>query len=224
LETITAGVFNLVEDGDGNVDLLAVYNFDPLLKPHQVLPKNTILAIKEPYYESFVGGGVGIRIDHPSDRVRLPRTHASVPPAFTAGLGQTHTTAAEHKNAGNDAYSKHGYLTALHAYELALDTCPDAEVKSKHEILRSYASAKLHLKRFEPALDDAKRAMVPEGASNLNLHAYLSAGRAAYELRQYTEAKSHFKHALACDPDDQNARRELQKTSTRLAEAQHRPI
>ena len=60
-----------VEHVNGENDHLLAYNTDPLLGPEIVLPQFTVLAIKEPYYETTADGGANDRIDRPSDLIRV---------------------------------------------------------------------------------------------------------------------------------------------------------
>ena len=54
-----------IEDETGGVDHLSLYNSDPKLKPAQVLPKDAVFAIKEPYYKALLAGGYVVRIGKP---------------------------------------------------------------------------------------------------------------------------------------------------------------
>lgn len=58
LVSIQAGI----EDEVGEVDHLALYNGDPALKPAQIMPKDTIFAIKEPFYKASASGGYIVRV------------------------------------------------------------------------------------------------------------------------------------------------------------------
>lgn len=110
-------VQNAVEDGYGGVDRLAVYNEDPAMTPGQILPKGLIFAIKEPFYKGTADGGFTIRVDHPSDLVRLSPADPSVPKAFRIAVNLTAShDATQWKTMGNDAFRRKDYIEAQNMY------------------------------------------------------------------------------------------------------------
>lgn len=58
LVSVQAGV----EDEAGDVDHLALYNCDPTLQPAQVMPQDTIYAVKEPFYKVSAAGEYIVRV------------------------------------------------------------------------------------------------------------------------------------------------------------------
>lgn len=86
LVSVQAGI----EDELGDVDTLALYNADPKTKPNQVLPKDTVYAIKEPFYKASAGGGYLVRIGKSSNQ----STHSSC--SVTKLVKITHPTSSSY--------------------------------------------------------------------------------------------------------------------------------
>ena len=215
------GVQNAVEDENGNVDRIGLYNFDTSLTPERILGRGAVIAVKEPYYKVTVDGGYTIRVDHPSDVVRLSPGDSLVPEAFAARFVEV-KDAATLKAEGNAAYGKKDCMSALDRYTEALAVCSDQVLR--YDLHRNRANANLLLARYEPALADALAAIIPgldaadESAGKLNAKAYFRAGRAAYCLRLFEHAKEHFRNAELSSSGDADAARELTRTTQRLAE------
>lgn len=51
-----------IEDEDEDVDHIGLYNADPKLKAEQILPKDAVFAVKEPYYKPSASGGYMVRV------------------------------------------------------------------------------------------------------------------------------------------------------------------
>jgi len=216
-------VQNAFEDAKGNVDRLALYNEDFTVPAEELLPKGVVVAVKEPYCKASADGGYTIRIDHPSDLIVLQHGDPSMPAAFAfAMLKLTDTPASHLKTEGNNAYLKKEYKTSLDHYNRALKVCMvDDEVDLKFDLLRNRAVVNLNLQRYEAALDDALKAVVPMShlkAEQYNFKAYYRAGRAAYELQDFEDAHAHFMKAIQMQPKDEQALTELKRTDLRLGE------
>ncbi|KAK4958960.1 hypothetical protein LTR10_003759 [Elasticomyces elasticus] len=217
-------VQNGVEDERGNVDRLALYNSDTSITPERTLPRGTIFAVKEPFYKATADGGYTIRVDHPSDLVRLAGNDDLVPPALAPRLIELDISATALKAAGNAAYGKKDYHAAIDSYSEALRACSDTESILRHDLHRNRANANLLLSRFEPALADAEAAIIQdvdpptEATAKLNSKALYRAGRAAYCLRKFQQVKAFFLQVEICTPGDADAQRELKRTLCRIAE------
>ncbi|KAK3114277.1 hypothetical protein LTR53_007562 [Teratosphaeriaceae sp. CCFEE 6253] len=219
-------VQNGVEDEDGKVDRLAVYNTDPGIAHERILLRDAIIAVKEPFYKATADGGYTIRVDHPSDLIRLSGTDDLVPPRLAPGLTELDIKASKIKAQGNDPYVKKDYLTAIESYTAALLACSDTEEMLHYDLHRNRANANLLLNRFEPALADAQAAIITsngEGdtsAAKLNGKAYYRAARAAYGLRDFRQAQAYFQEIERCTPGNEDAARELARTARRIEEAE----
>jgi tetratricopeptide (TPR) repeat protein len=223
-------VQNAVEDEAGSVDRLAVYNFDPSLTPTEVLPCGAVFAIKQPFYKMTTDGGVTIRVDHPSDLVRIAEDDARIPLALQPKLRELVENAAEQwKVIGNEAFRIKEYRVAVEAYSRGLKGCrtkgKDRVVKA--DLLRNRAIAYINLEQYEPALEDALKAVLKSDdndgdyeKSKNNSKAFFRAGTAAYHLRNFQQAKVEFQKVIECAQHDGDAIRELVRTEHRLREQQ----
>lgn len=202
---------NAVEDADGNVDRLAVFNVSAVVPPEFLLPRGVIFAIKEPYYRRANDGGVLIRVDHPTDIVVLSPTNPLVYPAWREP--ELPMVAADRVEQAEDALDVGKWHDAEAFFTDALkllDEADDADKnKNKEDAAenerfrraahrnRSYARLKLRL--WEIAADDALKGVIPgnvKGMSTVsrldNYHAYFRAARANYELGNFAEAKKYW--------------------------------
>ncbi|CAK4021026.1 TPR domain-containing [Lecanosticta acicola] len=221
-------VSSAVEDGDGNVDRISVYNFERGLKAEQVLPKGAVFAINEPYYKVAVDGGYTIRVDHPTDIVHLREEDVLVPTGLRSKreeAGQEETS-AQWKTKGNAAFGARDYHTAVDCYSAGLALCGDSsEDLVKFDLFRNRAIANIHLGRYETGAADAEAAIIPNSWSvhtadyaKKNSKAHYRAGCALYHLQNYERAKQHFEKVVETTPGDADALRELERTSHRLHE------
>lgn len=218
-------VQNAFEDPTGNVDRLALYNEDPTIPAEELLPQGVVVAVKEPYYKATADGGYTIRIDHPSDMTVFHDVGPFVPLPFALPMLKLIKTPATNLKAdGNNAYLRKEYRASLDCYNRALKVCTDDDADLKSDLLRNRAVVNLHLKRFEAALDDALEAVLPMShpkAEQYNCKAYYRAGRAAYELRDFEDARAHFMKAMQMQAKDEQALAECKRTSLRLGEQKH---
>ena len=157
-------VQNAIEDETGNVERLAIYNGDPYLAPTQVLPKDAIVAVKEPYYKVTGDGSVTIRVDHPSDILLLDATHAMVPASLLPRLVELDKDALAYKNEGNTAYGKNDYLAAVGLYTKGIELCAadSGDEDLRRDLLRNRSLVNTLLGRFETARTDAITSLSPE--------------------------------------------------------------
>lgn len=206
-----------VEDKLGDVDRVSLYNEDPKFEPSQVLPNGAVFAIKEPYYKVTADGGYTIRIDHPSDLVKLKPGDNVIPLVFalsSLGIWQF-GDGDKWKEDGNQAYLKKDYLSALEMYTRGIAACGAEDHALRYDLLRNRAAVNLSLTRYESALDDATAAVMPEvlpNAAKYNTKAHLRQARAAYALGDWRSAESHYAEALSCtaaDPDSLTGRKSV---------------
>jgi hypothetical protein len=77
--TKLTGIITVVEDEQGDGELLQLYNQDEGLDPAQILPINAVCLIKEPYYKRTSTGGFAIRVDHVTDLIFLKPFDSRIP-------------------------------------------------------------------------------------------------------------------------------------------------
>ena len=107
-----SGIQNAVEDINEDVDRLSVHNEAEGTDPDHVLPIDLVFAIKEPCYKISVDGGYCVRVDHPSDLIRLRSTDELFSKQFLLGVQALSKSATKCKNDGNAAYKRMEYIKA----------------------------------------------------------------------------------------------------------------
>ncbi|KAL7924681.1 hypothetical protein ACQKWADRAFT_319251 [Trichoderma austrokoningii] len=223
-----ASVQNAIEDESGEVNRLAIYNLLPTTDPNAVLPKGAIVAIKEPYYKCTADGGVIVRVDHPTDFELLKPGHGMIPRGFNARIMQIGQTAMHLKDEANAKFSSGDFREAIEIYSDALDACDPGEDDDelRRDLHRNRAAANLRLGRYEPAMKDAMASLISaqdisEAAKALNLKALYRAGKAAYGLQDFAQAKRLFDQALELDGSHKETQIELTRTAKRIAEQEN---
>ncbi|KAK2598364.1 hypothetical protein N8I77_011784 [Diaporthe amygdali] len=217
----TASIMNAIEDENGDVDRLAFYNFSRNKSVEKILPKDTIIAVKEPYYKSTTDGGVLVRVDHPSDLVLL-KPHSSLIPSSLAPVSKDTLTPAEMKEQGNTAFKRHDWQTAADCYSAALALKENNE-DLRRTLHRNRSQARIHLGHYELAIQDALAAIVQgdglsEEAKWQNVKTLYRAGRSEYELGDFDKAKEYFGKALQYSSNDECVLAELYRAEKRLEE------
>lgn len=216
-----ASIMSAVEDENGDVDRVALYNF-PINKPiDRILPKSTIVAIKEPYYTSKIDGGVLIRIDHPSDLIHLRADSSSIPSSLVP-ISEPSLSPTELKEKGNEAFKQCDWQAAVEYWSTALGLKQDEE-DLRHTLHRNRSQARIHLGHYELAVQDAMAAIIhgdhlSDKEKLQNAKSLHRAGRAAYELRDFLAANQHFTQALGNSPEDKDVLGQLHRTNRRLTE------
>ncbi|KAK4502484.1 hypothetical protein PRZ48_005909 [Zasmidium cellare] len=229
-------VQNAIEDSEGSVDRLAVYNFDMRLRPEQILPKGQLLAVKEPYYKVTADGAPMVRVDHPSDFVILRPEDSAIPLQLRPKLLELVDSPSAWKAKGNAAFKARDYRGAIELYSNGIEfdqtnpTCHQEKEGSTHllqlDMYRNRAQANINLGRYEAALADAEASIISSddlasgeaGLVNSNVKAFYRAGIAAYHLQSYDKAQQMFESILKIAPMDSDAQRELQRVRRRLVE------
>lgn len=221
-EAHAAAFHTVVEDHTGDAELLALYHSLPATDTEPVLPVDAVLALKAPYFEILSGGTPTLRVDHPSDIVRLTPLSPTVPERLRATT--VGSSATGWKAVGNEAYKAGKHVAAVEAYSQALDLCTAADTDLKYDLLRNRAIVNTYLRRYQAALDDAEGAVIPdhglesEVSASRNAKAHHRAGRAAYELGTYKAAKQCFEKERALMPNDDSITSQLERTEARLQE------
>ena len=200
----------IVEDPEGDVQLLSLYNFPSMVNAgadeiDAVFPVGKILAIREPYLKSSLQdeSHAFIRVNSPSDVV-FPDTTSEILQSITwrfhTNIVEVPSTVHGWKEAGNLHFKAARWLAAAIAYTkgLALD--------SSAIVLRANrAETYLKLGYFSAALFDAEMVLqsldVPE---NIQHKCLFRAGKAAYAQDNFENALRYFRRYQACNPTDLN--------------------
>ncbi|KAF4634476.1 hypothetical protein G7Y89_g3632 [Cudoniella acicularis] len=209
-ETIT-----IIQEESGNVAVLILaFHDDYRRSSRSSLPQNSTVAIKEPYVQFSEDSGYVIRVDHPSDIAVLRGDDPAVSMIMQFVAEKKEITPLEWKAAGDKAYLERKYTSAIECYTQAID----GQVKDESflkDSLRKRAFANLTAERFENAKQDALSSC---SGNPTDAKAFYTAGRAAYELRNYTESKEYFAKALELSPRDAKARKDHNRTLARIDE------
>lgn len=217
-----AGVHNIVEDEAGDVERLVLYNSYATTTASILQVEGRVFAIREPILEITASGSSCIRVDHPSDLISLSPADPRILAAFRPQTNGKTPTALDWKAKGNASYKAGNYLSALDNYTAGIACAGSEDATVKQDILRNRAIVNTYLKRYQAAISDAKGALIDNSNDDptkaLNSKAYFRAGRAAYEMRRFEDAKAYFNQACALTPSDKDAEKELNRTGERLTE------
>lgn len=119
------------------------------------------------------------------------------------------TNTAERNSAGNAAYNRGDYDAALLAYQVAQVNSPD-----QPELYYNAASALLQQVEYDAAVLALEQALVGADAE-FAARAYYNLGNILFEQRQFAEAIAAYQAALLRNPDDEDARYNLELTLLR---------
>ncbi|GLC48877.1 Mitochondrial import receptor subunit TOM70 [Pleodorina starrii] len=193
---LMTGLSTLLEDENGDVVRLAVYNLIPALgglagmvAGAKALPEGRAVAVLEPFFKRMADGTTGVRVDNPLELVFLD----SLDPADAASLqddGRRHFQAAE-------------YDAAETCYSRALLRMPDAGATGTDLlviVLNNLSAALLNLGDAPAALHAAAAAAAvrPDG-SKAHYRAAMAAARMGPGLALAARAELH--RAAECMPD-----------------------
>lgn len=114
-----AALTSLVEDEDGDVELLHMYNATPTydIDPNDLLPQHSVIAIKEPYLKIMIENNENyyIRVESPSDVVILEEHGIA-----KWKSPEVKSTYDELNDRGNELFLKKEYRKAVKSYTQAL--------------------------------------------------------------------------------------------------------
>ncbi|KAG6358541.1 hypothetical protein INS49_012058 [Diaporthe citri] len=218
-----SSIQNAVEDVQGSVDRLSVYNLPSASPMDKVLPKGAIVAVKEPYFKATADGSVMVRVDHPSDFVLLEPHDSLVPPQWRKGPKAARAM-FQLKEEGNTAFKRGHWQEAGECYTKALAKA-DNHTDLRQTLHRNRAQVCLNLGQYQFASEDAVASVIagddtPHQAKMLNVKSYFRAGRAQYQLGNFDLAREYLDEALRLDPTDDTVKADLTRTKLRILEQQ----
>jgi hypothetical protein len=117
LRTITplikmTAIMTVAEDEQKDVTSLNVYNQDDKVETLSRFDTSSVCILKEPYFKIMSDGKYGLRVDHVSDLIWLPKDDDRVPLQWRPPLISLKKTADEWKKEGNDAFKAGKFLLA----------------------------------------------------------------------------------------------------------------
>ncbi len=130
-----------------------------------------------------------------------------------ASCGQS---AEKLNNEGNEAFANQDYEGAMMAYHQAQEEAP--ELAEPH-----YNAANTHYRQadYEQAQQEIEQALVSEeGQGPLDQNSYYNLGNVFFQTEQYETAIEAYKEALRLDPDDLQAKQNLELALRQLQHQQ----
>ncbi|KAJ6016560.1 hypothetical protein N7540_011151 [Penicillium herquei] len=211
-DTMTA-VMTIVEDEDGSVLMLQLYNQEKELSGAQSLKKGTVLVVKEPYVKVMADGDYGIRVDHISDVWFIPEFDNMIPISWRSRVTQAEDDASFWKTRGNEHFDQGDHRSAIQYYSKCLESEPSPELLVMAQLNRALSFLKSY--RFDAALSDTDNVLQ---VSELSEKALFRKAQALYQLRKFK--RSCETHAIIAEkyPKNAMAAHEYARASARLAE------
>ncbi|KAJ6139733.1 hypothetical protein N7471_006219 [Penicillium samsonianum] len=211
-DTMTA-VMAIVEDEDGGVLMLQLYNQEQELSNAYSLREGTVLVVKEPYVKVMADGDYGIRVDHLSDVWFVPEFDDLVPLSWRKRVTQADENASSWKAKGTEHFDQGDYRSAILCYSKTLDAHPSPELVIIAQLNRALSFLKSY--RFDAALKDVEHVLQ---VSELSEKGLFRKAQALYQLRRFKESCEI--HAILAQkyPDNTQAAHEYSRASARLVE------
>uniref|UniRef100_A0A914Z667 SET domain-containing protein n=1 Tax=Panagrolaimus superbus TaxID=310955 RepID=A0A914Z667_9BILA len=182
------GVHTLIEDLNGDIEELAMYNFRHKVDDVNWLPLGTILIIKEPWLRyGSQSKTASLRVDSPSDVIFVDPIDNEV--LEKIGATKWHDSKLS-KNAevwqkeANECFKKGKYEMALKLYDRAIRFNPELSVLHSNKSLTC-----LRIGAFYDAYEAAKIGLEKGGNREKALYRM---GQAAYDMREWQNAANHF--------------------------------
>jgi tetratricopeptide (TPR) repeat protein len=120
------------------------------------------------------------------------------------------TTPAEVNNAGHGPYLGGDYPAALESYRNAQGRAPESG-----EPHYNSGNALYRMEEYEDALQSFDESL-RHAAGELRSHGFFNRGNAAFQQEQYHQAVEAYKEVLRMDPDDRDAKHNLELALSRI--------
>ncbi|CAG8496249.1 6095_t:CDS:1 [Acaulospora morrowiae] len=189
-------LYTLIEDPEGDVERLALYNWAPrssnsseyisnalsTSEASKSLPMGTKLVIKKPYYTISTDYSAIIRSDNPGDVVIIDNNHNLLKETKWSTSCPEILTVDEFRLRGNKHFESNDFARAISVYSDGIKLDPN-----NITLLSNRAEAYLRLNQYKKALDDVENAL-----RNDPLHPKVAfrKGKALCGLKRYSEACS----------------------------------
>ncbi|KAJ5502157.1 hypothetical protein N7463_005031 [Penicillium fimorum] len=211
-DTMTA-VMAIIEDEDGSVLMLQLYNQEQELWNAHSMKENTVLVVKEPYVKVMADGDYGIRVDHLSDVWFVPEFDDLVPLSWRKRVTQADEDASYWKMKGSEHFSQGDYRSAILCYSKTLDAHPSPELVVIAQLNRALSFLKSY--RFDATLKDVEHVLQ---VSELSEKGLFRKAQALYQLRRFQDSCET--HAILAEkyPINTQAANEYSRASARLVE------
>ncbi|KAL4954649.1 hypothetical protein BDW69DRAFT_205064 [Aspergillus filifer] len=207
------GTILIVEDEDNDVVKLTLYNQMEDLTKKDGLVEGTVVLIKEPYLKVMGDGGHGIRVDHLSDIIFLPKHDLRVPALWGPRVINVDVSADDWKNKGNIQFNAGHYSLAIEFYAKALESSPTASEVVTIRLNRALSC--LHSHRFDAALYDLDIVLADNKRSE---KALFRKGQVLYHLQRFQECCAIHEILAHEYPNNAAAKKEFKRAKARLEE------
>lgn len=211
-------LISIIEESGGHVAKLSLgFDFESIFGLRSNLPINSTVAIKEPYCKYNGKGDFIIRVDHPSDIAILRGDDPAVAMIMEFVAENKVISPQQWKKSGDKAYLEKNYTSAIECYTQAIDTAGSEDPAFVRDVHQKRGFANLTARYFKSAQEDALASCVGDKRDE---KAFYCAGRAAYNLGLFEEAKGLFEKAINLGSNDARYRTELDRTLARIEEEQ----
>ncbi|KAF2198011.1 SET domain-containing protein [Delitschia confertaspora ATCC 74209] len=148
----------IAEDESGDVARLTFCNLeDSLLDP--IFFENDVIAVKQPCWTQLPDDAFHIRVDHPSDFVKLEEDDELIPETWRAEKKEeVKKTAEEWKKEGDMAFLKKKFRVAMKCYKNGL-LAPSLTISAKTDLHRKKCGVNIVLTRLDDAATDLANAI-----------------------------------------------------------------
>ncbi|KAF5722004.1 TPR domain-containing protein [Fusarium mundagurra] len=237
-------VMAIVEDENGIAVLLQLYHQpeETIVPAAEILSPNMVCILKEPFFKCATDGTYSLRVDHPSDIIRLDGADDRIPSHWRPSMVISRENSTGIRKRGNEAVQVKKWAEALRLYvsHLGLSDSEDQakQLGSREHVIDShprYSSAiqagqnveerqlaflnrsfaNLNLDRPKQALLDAEKATNPAMSSEKSL---FRKARALYELGDYQQSLEMLERLTQSFPENKAASSEKDRLNDRLKE------
>ncbi|KAF5619109.1 TPR domain protein [Fusarium tjaetaba] len=208
-------VMAIVEDEKGIAVLLQLYHQpeETVVPATEILCLNMVCTLKEPFFKCATDGTYSLRVDHPSDIIRLDAADDRIPSHWRPSMVISSENSTDIRKQGNDAVKAKKWAEALRLYSSAIGAGQNFEERQLAFLNRSLAN--LNMDRPKQALLDAERATNPGMPSEKCL---FRKARALYELGDYQQSLEVLETLTQSFPENKAASYEKDRLSERLNE------
>ncbi|KAG4275841.1 hypothetical protein FPRO04_14324 [Fusarium proliferatum] len=208
-------VMAIVEDEKGIAVLLQLYHQpeETIVPATEILSPNMVCILKEPFFKCATDGTYSLRVDHPSDIIRLDGVDDRIPSHWRPSMVISDENSTDIRKQGNDAVQAKKWAEALRLYSSAIQAGQTFEERQLAFLNRSFAN--LNLDRPKQALLDAEKATNPAMPSEKSL---FRKARALYELGDYQQSLDMLEKLTQSFPENKAASSEKDRVNERLNE------
>ncbi|KAI1068277.1 hypothetical protein LB507_004252 [Fusarium sp. FIESC RH6] len=210
-------VMAVVEDEKGTAVLLQLYHQpdETIVPATEILNANMVYILKEPFFKCATDGTYSLRVDHPSDIIRLDGADDRIPSRWRPSMVISSGNSTVIRKRGNEAVQAKKWAEALRLYSSAIQAAQTLEERQVAFLNRSLAS--LNLDRPKQTLLDIEQATNPAMPSEKSL---FRKARALYELGDYQQSLETLEKLTQSFPENKAATSEKDRINERLKEQQ----